>query len=114
MSNYRKSYSLAKVKSRLRAEALKTEDEELAKLFWSLYYDARNAEYEMDALVQDTKILRLVEIMVQHGLLQFALDDLKALIDNRLSKADDETTDADTPESPYIKRDLPKQKRLFD
>ena len=114
MSNSRKSYSLSKIKGRLRAEALRTEDEELAKLFWSLYYDARNAEYEMDALVQDTKILRLVEIMVQHGLLQFALDELKALLDNHAPKADDEQSDSDTEtSSTYIKRDLPKQKRLF-
>ena len=113
MSNSRKSYSLSKIKSRLRTEALKTEDEELAKLFWSLYYDARNAEYEMDALVQDTKILRLVEIMVQHGLLQFALDDLKALLDKAAQEEDTETeSDADIS-STYIKRDLPKQKRLF-
>jgi hypothetical protein len=110
MSNYRKSYSLAKVKNRLRAEALKTEDEELAKLFWSMYYDVRNAEYEVDALVQDTKILRLVEIMVQHGLLQFALDELKALLANP-EQADDTESDADT--STYLKRDLPQQKRLF-
>ena len=110
MSNSRKSYSLTKVKGRLRAEALKTEDEELAKLFWSMYYDVRNAEYEVDALVQDTKILRLVEIMVQHGLLQFALDELKALLANP-EQADDEQTDLDT--STYLKRDLPKQKRLF-
>jgi hypothetical protein len=110
MNNYRKSYSLSKVKGRLRAEALKTEDEELAKLFWSMYYDVRNAEYEMDAALQDTKILRLVEIMVQHGLLQFALDELKALI-NHTEKADDAEADEET--STYIKRDLPKQKRLF-
>ena len=110
MSNYRKSYSLAKVKNRLRAEALKTDDEELAKLFWSMYYDARNAEYEMDALVQDTKILRLVEIMVQHGLLQFALDELKALL-NKPEQANDTESDEET--STYLKRDLPKQKRLF-
>ena len=111
MNNYRKSYSLAKVKNRLRAEALKTEDEELAKLFWSMYYDARNAAYEMDALVQDTKILRLVEIMVQHGLLQFALDELKALL-NKPEQAGDAESDAET--STYLKRDLPKQKRLFE
>jgi hypothetical protein len=111
MSNYRKSYSLAKVKGRLRAEALKTEDEELAKLFWSMYYDVRNAEYEVDALVQDTKILRLVEIMVQHGLLQFALEELKALLDNP-TQEDDVESDADTS-STYLKRDLPKQKRLL-
>ena len=110
MSNSRKSYSLAKVKNRLRTEALKTEDEELAKLFWSMYYDARNAEYEVDALVQDTKILRLVEIMVQHGLVQFALDELKALL-NKPEQADDTEADAET--STYLKRDLPKQKRLF-
>jgi hypothetical protein len=112
MSNSRKSYSLSKVKGRLRAEALKTEDEELAKLFWSLYYDVRNAEYEVDALVQDTKILRLVEIMVQHGLLLFALEELKALLD-KPAQADNEETDSDTHESTYIKRDLPQQKRLF-
>ena len=110
MSNYRKSYSLAKVKNRLRAEALKTEDEELAKLFWSMYYDARNAEYEVDAVVQNTEIRRLVEIMVQHGLLQFALDELKALINNPEQAHDSE---ADTETSTYLKRDLPKQKRLF-
>jgi hypothetical protein len=113
MSNSHKSYSLSKIKGRLRAEALKTEDEELAKLFWSMYYDVRNAEYEVDALVKDTKILRLVEIMVQHGLLQFALDDLKALLDK--AAQEDETkpeADADTS-STYIKRDLPKQKRLL-
>ena len=110
MSNYRKSYSLAKVKNRLRAEALKTEDEELAKLLWSMYYDVRNAEYEVDALVQNTKILRLVEIMVQHGLLQFALDDLKALLD-KPEQGDDTESDEET--STYLKRDLPQQKRLF-
>ena len=107
MSNYRKSYSLAKVKNRLRAEALKTEDEELAKLFWSMYYDARNAEYEVDAVVQQTEIRRLVEIMMQHGLVQVALDELKAMSE----QADDTESDEET--STYLKRDLPKQKRLF-
>ena len=111
MSRYRKSYSLAKVKSRLRAEAIKTEDEELAKLFWSLYYDARNVEYEVDAVVQETEIRRLVEIMVQHGLLQRAIDEAKALADSNPAQEDDAASDAET--STYLKRDLPKQKRLF-
>ena len=111
MSNYRKSYSLAKVKNRLRAEALKTEDEEVAKLFWSLYYDARNAEYEVDAVVQHTQILRLVEIMVQHGLLQRAIDEAQALADSNPAQEDDNASDTET--STYLKRELPQQKRLF-
>src|SRR5688572_7001280 len=54
--NERKSVSLRWLKNQLREEAFKEKDEDRKKKLWRWYYQAEDAEYEVDILVQKAEI----------------------------------------------------------
>jgi hypothetical protein len=116
MKNERKSVSLRWLKNQLRAEALKETDEERKKKLWRWYYQAEDAEYEVDILVLQAEVRRLLELAVEYGILDKEV--LKLNID------DDEEEDEAPPPKPKKRKskkkpppedeNLPKQKTLWE
>jgi hypothetical protein len=112
----RKSLLLRWLKNELREEALKTEDEVLKKKLWRWYYRAQAAESEVNELVLQAEIRRLIELLIVHKIID------PDRLNIELERADDIELSEDLPKAKKSKRkkkapsddNLPKQKGFWD
>ena len=113
----RKSLLLRWLKNELREEALKTEDEVLKKKLWRWYYRAQAAEAEVNELVLQAEIRRLIELLIVHKIID------PDRLNVELERMEDIETPLDSmPKPKKSKRkkqtpsddNLPKQKSLWD
>ena len=119
MPNERKSISLRWLKNAIRSEAIQQEDPELQKKLWRWYYRAKDAEYEVDILVQKSHVRDLLKLAIAKGFFDAELLNLPI-------EFDDDEDDSDAPPSPQDTRrksrkkppqdddNLPKQRGFWD
>jgi hypothetical protein len=113
------SKSLRWLKNDLRNEALKTDDETLQKKLWRWHYRAKDSEYEVDILLEQSDVRDVLKRALAKGLFDDELSDLNLPVD-------DEDDDSEPPPPKEKKRkskkkpppdnddNLPKQKGLWD
>lgn len=113
--NERKSVTLRWLKNQLREEALKEKDEDRKKKLWRWYYRAEDAEREVDILVLKAEVRALLQIAVEHGIL-----DAEVL---KFNIVRDDETDSESPppekkrksrKKPPEAKNHPKQMSLWD
>ena len=112
----RKSLSLRWLKNDLRNEAIKEEDEALQKKLWRWHYRAKDAEYEVDILMEQSDVRDVLKRAIAKGL----FDD--ELLNLNLQDDDDEEDSESLPEKKRKSRkkpppdddNLPTQKGLWD
>ena len=115
----RKSRSLRWLKNDIHSEAIKQENEALQKKLWRWFYRAKDAEYEVDILVQKADVRDLLRLAIAKGFFNtellnpnFEFDDDDAADD---SEAPPEDTKRKSRKQPPPDDDsLPKQKGLWD
>jgi hypothetical protein len=113
------SKSLRWLKNDLLNEAMKTEDEKLQKKLWRWHYRAKDSEYEVDILLEQSDVRDVLKRALAKGLFDDELSDLNLPVD-------DEDDDSEPPPPKEKKRkskkkpppdnddNLPKQKGLWD
>src|SRR5262245_32035528 len=120
MPNERKSVSLRWLKNAIRSEAIQQEDAELQKKLWRWYYRAKDAEYEVDILVQKSTVRDLLKLAIAKGFFDTELLNLPIEFDDDQDDSDApapplETTRKSHKKSPSQDDDnLPKQKGFWD
>jgi hypothetical protein len=109
--NKHTSYNLTELKNDLRKRALKEKDEEERRDYWRLYYKAVDAEHEVNDMVKDAEIRRMLELAIAYGMLPDNWkEELAQLLEDKANKkkkppVDSNIDDEDIP---------PRQMRLFD
>ena len=111
------SKSLRWLKNDLRNEAIKEEDETLEKKLWRWYYRAKDSEYEVDILMEQSDVRDVLKRALAKGLLDDELSDLNLPVDD---EADSEPPPPKEKKRKSKKKpppdddNLPKQKGLWD
>src|SRR5687767_9519123 len=111
----RKSLLLRWLKNELRDEAIKCTDEELQKKLWRWYYRAQNAETEVNELVLQAEIRRLIELLIVHKIIDPDRLNIELEDDDDDPEALPKTKKAKRKKkSPADDDNLPKQKGFWD
>ena len=91
---HRKSKRLEQHQNELRKRALKEKNEDKRKDYWHLYFDAKDIEHEVDDIVKEAHICRLLEIMTVYGVTDMILEDERENPpEDKPDKPDDEPPD---------------------
>jgi protease II len=91
-----KSKRMEQHQNKLRNRALKENDEEKRKDYWSLYFDAKAIEYEHDSNLKEAHVCRLLDMMTVYGAKDMILEDERENPpEDKPDKPDDEPPDHD-------------------
>ena len=104
----RKSKRLEKHQDKLRRRALKEQDEEKRKDYWGLYYDAKAIEGEVDSMMKEAHVCRLLDIMTVYGAKDMILED------ERENPPEDEPDKSDDEPPDYTDDIPPRQLGLWE
>jgi hypothetical protein len=101
----RKSIELRLLKNEIRSEALNQKDEKLQKKLWRWFYRAKDAEYEVDILVQKSDVRNLLKLAFAQRWF-----DATQLLDFDDHTDDDEDNNVPPPPPPEEKKRKSKKK----
>jgi hypothetical protein len=103
------SKSLRWLKNDLRNEAIKEKDETLEKKLWRWHYRAKDAEYEVDILTEQSDVRDVLKRAIEKGL--FDDEDLSNL---NLEDHDEDEDEEAPPPKPKKKKPKSKKKSPSD